>query len=253
MIRWLFILYFLDAPSHLHKRVCSSVCPSVRPSVDPSVRMSVRPSRVIFRRVLGASCAVYPALFLFCLTVPHGWAREYLGHSSRRGVYVIPIRPQRQYPPLRTMVQNTLILRLLIIHFPMSLGVSEWSQQSLQAKPVVWSKQMNEWCERMSEWTSTCVLIHGSSEPQCCGPSADERVVCQICFIVLPEILNTGKGILRRMSFTIDKFPSSTVGFLEITISAKKTVCPEWRYSTPTKWKSRAIQKWHLKVKWLMT
>ena len=39
---------FLDAPSHLYKRVC----PSVRPSV------------VIFRRVLGASCAVFPAFLL---------------------------------------------------------------------------------------------------------------------------------------------------------------------------------------------
>ena len=43
---------FLDAPSHLYKRSC------------PSVRPSVRPSRVIFTHVLGASCAVYPALFL---------------------------------------------------------------------------------------------------------------------------------------------------------------------------------------------
>ena len=38
---------FLDAPSHVYKRVC----PSVRRSVRPSVRLS----RVIFRRVLGAS------------------------------------------------------------------------------------------------------------------------------------------------------------------------------------------------------
>ena len=42
---------FLDAPSYLYKRVCLSVGPSVRPSP------------VIFGRVLGASCAVYPALF----------------------------------------------------------------------------------------------------------------------------------------------------------------------------------------------
>ena len=34
-------------------------------SVRPSVRRSVGPSPVIFKRVLGASCAVYPALFLF--------------------------------------------------------------------------------------------------------------------------------------------------------------------------------------------
>ena len=40
----------------------------VRPSVRPSVGPSVRLSRVIFKRVLGASCAVYPALFLFCLS-----------------------------------------------------------------------------------------------------------------------------------------------------------------------------------------
>ena len=32
--------------------------------VRPSVRRSVRLSRVISRRVLGASCAVYPALFI---------------------------------------------------------------------------------------------------------------------------------------------------------------------------------------------
>ena len=37
-------------------------------SVRPSVRPSVRLSRVIFSRVLGASCAVYPALFFFCST-----------------------------------------------------------------------------------------------------------------------------------------------------------------------------------------
>ena len=50
-VAWSFQRFFLDAPSHLYKRVC------------PSVRPSVGPSRVIFRRVLGASCAVYPALF----------------------------------------------------------------------------------------------------------------------------------------------------------------------------------------------
>ena len=58
---------FLDAPSHLYMRSCPSVRPSVRRSVCPSVRLSVCPSRVFFRRwkvrILGASCAVYPALF----------------------------------------------------------------------------------------------------------------------------------------------------------------------------------------------
>ena len=45
----------------------------VRRSVGPSVRPSVRPSRVIFERykvcILGASCAVYPALFLYGLHI----------------------------------------------------------------------------------------------------------------------------------------------------------------------------------------
>ena len=53
---------FLDAPSHLYKRVCPSVRPSVRRAVGPSVRRSVTPS---LRRVRGASYAVYSALFVF--------------------------------------------------------------------------------------------------------------------------------------------------------------------------------------------
>ena len=46
--------FFLDAPSHLYKRLC----PSIGPSVGPSV-----PSYFQTRTILGASCAVYPALF----------------------------------------------------------------------------------------------------------------------------------------------------------------------------------------------
>ena len=46
---FLVVVLFLDAPSHLYKRSCPSV----------------RRSRVILRPVLGASCAVYPALFSF--------------------------------------------------------------------------------------------------------------------------------------------------------------------------------------------
>ena len=38
--------FFLDASSHLYKRVCPSVGPSVRPSVGPSVRRSVGHTRV---------------------------------------------------------------------------------------------------------------------------------------------------------------------------------------------------------------
>ena len=42
---------------------------SIRGGVRLSGRRSVRLSRVIFRRVLGASCAVYPALFLYEMNV----------------------------------------------------------------------------------------------------------------------------------------------------------------------------------------
>ena len=45
------------------------VRPSVRRSVRPSVGPSVRLSRVIFRRVLGASFAVYPALFIIFIFI----------------------------------------------------------------------------------------------------------------------------------------------------------------------------------------
>ena len=62
---------FLDAPSHLYKRMFPSVCPSLRKSVCPN--------RVIFEgekyavghslRMLGASCTVYPALFAFLMSL----------------------------------------------------------------------------------------------------------------------------------------------------------------------------------------
>ena len=48
--------FFLDALSHLYKRSC----PSVRRSVGPYVPCYFRRWKV---RILGASCAVYPALF----------------------------------------------------------------------------------------------------------------------------------------------------------------------------------------------
>ena len=48
---------FLDAPSHLYKRVCPSVRGSVRPSVGPPVSIKEK-------RGLGASYFGYPALFI---------------------------------------------------------------------------------------------------------------------------------------------------------------------------------------------
>ena len=47
-----YLSLFLDAPSHLYKRVCPSVRPSVRPSVS-----------IKGKRGLGASYVGYPALF----------------------------------------------------------------------------------------------------------------------------------------------------------------------------------------------
>ena len=54
--------HFLDAPSHLYKRVCPSVRPSVRGSVGPSVCPSVSIKGNAVFRVLGASYVGYPAL-----------------------------------------------------------------------------------------------------------------------------------------------------------------------------------------------
>ena len=63
---------FLDAFSHLYKRVCLSVGPSVRRSVRPSIGRTVRPSHTSWDHAKvpfltetsrNASYAVYPAWF----------------------------------------------------------------------------------------------------------------------------------------------------------------------------------------------
>ena len=53
----------------MRRRISIRGC--VRPSVRPSVGPSVRLSRVIFNRVLGASCAVYPALLFLTTALRH--------------------------------------------------------------------------------------------------------------------------------------------------------------------------------------
>ena len=55
-------LSFLDAPSHLYKRVCPSVGPSVRPWVRPSVGPSVN---IKEKRGLGAFYVGYPTLLRY--------------------------------------------------------------------------------------------------------------------------------------------------------------------------------------------
>ena len=57
-----FLLAFLDAPSHLYKRVCLSVRRSICPSVCRSIRRSVTPS---FKRLRDASNAEYSSLFTY--------------------------------------------------------------------------------------------------------------------------------------------------------------------------------------------
>ena len=84
----------------------------------------------------------------------------------------------------RTMVQNKVILKHQILHFPTSLGVSEVSERANEfsgaqerseqckassAKRAVQSKRMSERCERRSErtseWPSTYVFILCCSRP----------------------------------------------------------------------------------------
>ena len=94
---------------------------------------------------------------------------------------IVSMAPEWQKRNLRhTMGQNRKKHRTnnhLIIHFPISEGVSkvskrvsEWAQRSTRAKWVVRSKQTNEWCKQMSErtskWPSTSVYILGCSGPQ---------------------------------------------------------------------------------------
>ena len=54
----------LDASSHLYKRLCLSVRPSIGPSVGRSVTLLVT---LLLFGLLGATYAVYPALFLMQL------------------------------------------------------------------------------------------------------------------------------------------------------------------------------------------
>ena len=66
-----------------------------------------------------------------------------------------------------TMVKNSLMLRQLIIHFPLSLRVTErpneWVQRSTWMRRAVWSERLSKRCEqttkRISQWTSIYVLI----------------------------------------------------------------------------------------------
>ena len=60
--------WFLDAPSHLYKRVCKFVCPSVCPSVRGTVPGSVHGFVSIKeKRGLGASYVGYPTMLFFML------------------------------------------------------------------------------------------------------------------------------------------------------------------------------------------
>ena len=57
-------ILFLDAPSHLYKRVCPSVLPSVRPSVRPSVPSYFQTrTRRILCRVSGLVLLTFALLF----------------------------------------------------------------------------------------------------------------------------------------------------------------------------------------------
>ena len=62
------------------------------------------------------------------------------------------------------MVQNSLILRHLIIQFPMRVSAVEYASEASSVE------QMREQCERTyeqtSKWPSTYISIHGCSKPQ---------------------------------------------------------------------------------------
>ena len=90
----------LDAPSHLYKRLCPFVRPSVRPSVRRSVPCYLRRWKV---RILGASCAVYLALFFLI----HYFYSEAVAQN------------------LHPTPANTLLLLVLLL-FPLLLPLSRW-------------------------------------------------------------------------------------------------------------------------------
>ena len=91
-----------------------------------------------------------------------------------------------------------------ILHFPMSEGVSEvseqtseWAQRSGRAKRVVQSKRTSEWCEWtsgwMSEWSSSSVWILG-----CSGPQWSRREGERLS--LFPSTLGLGRSPFREIS-----------------------------------------------------
>ena len=74
-------------------------------------------------------------------------------------------------PPLCAIVQNSLILQYLIIHFPTSSEVSEGvtkqtNVHSARVRRAVCGKWMSEQVsEQTSEWLITYIWIFGCSEP----------------------------------------------------------------------------------------
>ena len=66
------------------------------------------------------------------------------------------------------MVQNSLMLRHLIIHFPMSSGMSECSRAREQNTPAKQAARRKLMSERANGTFK--VSIRGSSEPQCSDP-----------------------------------------------------------------------------------
>ena len=132
----------------MRRRISIRGCvrPSVLRFVRPSVRPSVRMSRVIFRRVLGASCAVYPALFVWML-----WLND---KGQKKTTFDKDLACVRR----NEMIQNRLAI---LVHLPFGFFLGQgWHSKIAFARANICSKNVRRFMMREQnadrEWKFGC-------------------------------------------------------------------------------------------------
>ena len=126
-------VFFLDAPSHLYKRLCPSVGPSVGASVGPYVPCYFRRREA---RILGA---VYPALFVCCrpLSTRH---KRYTQENLAYRILWDCINPFRGiFQIIDTKMISERVIQSPILHHHHPLCVCQYFALSLFRHFVSWS------------------------------------------------------------------------------------------------------------------
>ena len=151
---------------------------SIRGRVRPSVRPSVRLSRVIFRRVLGASCAVYPAL----LSRTKNWSEQ---------------------SESQTVVNHSMSLLNLVFYLDLSRRL-----RSSEYGAVIWGDAFTRWWWKMPSTScgrNTSILSSSSFKPDGAGTTSENT----------STITTNSNGIWRQedIKFGADWIHFSSINF----------------------------------------